>query len=368
MAMPLIAIVGSADPTRTAELELTHVDRAGMASEQLGRELAAAGCRIVVYSGDPTFIEAHVVRGYVGSGKAVEGSIEVRFPDGSQAAEFPEYQTHRAAFRFQPDTSKDWEVSFYRSLVGVDGVLLLGGGRSSLISGLVALGNGLPVAAVATFGGNARKVWTLIDPDSQLLEEGAHAAMAPPIWDDAAAGRLVQVLVGQHRRRLELAAARRRAETAGARRRTRDALLVMALFVAAMVGVTLGLRGLEPGSWPLYAVVLLTPLLAGAAGATAKTVFEPDPERGATVVAALGLAAGGISELLFLLSQLATSPELLSATAPDSTTRARNLALVGAGIGFIAGLTFESVYRKLSSVDVVRTETLGAVLSREDSR
>ena len=59
-----------------------------------------------------------------------------------------------------------------------------------------------------------------------------------------------------------------------------------------------------------------------------------------------------------LLSQFATSPELVGTTAADSAARARNLALVGAGIGLVAGLTFESVYRKPSSVDVVHAETL----------
>ena len=100
-----------------------------------------------------------MVRGYVGSGQAAPGSIEVRFPDGAEAATFPEYETHAAAFRFQPDISRDWEVSFYRSLNDVDGLILLGGGRSTLIGGLVALGLGVPrwrwppsAATLARFG------------------------------------------------------------------------------------------------------------------------------------------------------------------------------------------------------------------------
>ena len=358
MAGPLIAIVGSADTARVGELKLRAPESAEGAAEALGRELAVTGFRISVYTSDPRFIEAHVVRGYVGSGKAAAGSIEVRFPDGREAATFPEYQTHGAAFRFQPDTSQDWEVSFYRSLNDVDGLLMLGGGRSTLIGGLVAIGSGLPTVAVATFGGNARKVWNLLGSESDLLDETAHAAMAPPTWDDAAARRMVEILAAQQRRRAELQAARRRAEAAEARRRVRDAVLVIALFVGLMVAVTLGLRGFEPGSLQLYAAVLMTPLLAGAAGATAKTVFEPDPDRGATVMAALGLVAGGISALLFLVSQLAATPDLLSAAAPDALDRARRLTLFGAGIGFVAGFTFESVYRRLAGVDVVRPEAL----------
>jgi hypothetical protein len=306
----------------------------------------------------PQFIEAHVVRGYVAAGTAAPGSIEVRFPDGSEAARFPEYETHAAAFRFQPDTSRDWEVSFYRSLNDADGLLLLGGGRSTLIGGLVAIGLGLPTVAVATFGGNARKVWSLLGRENELLTEADHAAMAPPAWDDTSARRMVEGLLAQQRRQAEAQAARRREEAAEARRRVRDATLVIGLFVAVMATVSLGLRGFEPGLLAIYVVVLMTPLLAGAAGATVKTVFEPDPDRSATVVAALGLAAGGISALLFLLSQLAATPDLLNASNPEAADRARNLTLFGAGIGFVAGFTFESVYRKLAAVDVARTETL----------
>lgn len=109
--------MGSADPNRAYDPELKHADQATLAAEQLGRELARFGCHIVVYSSDPQFIEAHVVRGYVASGKAQEGSIQVRFPDGSPAATFPEYETNPGIFSFSPDPSRDWEVSFYRSLV-----------------------------------------------------------------------------------------------------------------------------------------------------------------------------------------------------------------------------------------------------------
>lgn len=299
-----------------------------------------------------------MVRGYVGSGQAAPGSIEVRFPDGAEAATFPEYETHAAAFRFQPDISRDWEVSFYRSLNDVDGLILLGGGRSTLIGGLVALGLGVPTVAVATFGGNARKVWSLLDQDSELVDPADHAAMAPPTWEGTSARQMVASLLAQRRRQAELRVTRRRAEAAEAKRRVRDAVLVIALFVAVMAAVSLGLRGFEPGSLAMYGVVLMTPLLAGAAGATAKTVFEPQPERSATVMAALGLAAGGISALLFLLSQLAATPDLLDAASPEAVDRARNLTLFGAGIGFVGGFTFETVYRKLAGTDVVHTETV----------
>lgn len=358
MGAPLIAIVGSVDPQRSYDPALKDTEQMTVAAEQLGRELAAAGCRIMVYSADPRFVEAHVVRGYVASGKARDGSVEVRFPSESKAASFPEHRSHPAAFRFQPDTSSDWEVSFYRSLADADGVLMLGGGQSSLVTGIVALGYGKPIVSVASFGGNAQKVWRLLEHENRLADADDHRAMAPPVWNDGAAKAVVGALLNQHRRRQELAEERRRAQAAGERRRRREALVAIALVVLSTLVVSFGLRGLAPGSWSLYAVVLFAPLVAGAAGATTKLVFEPETGRGAVVTVALGLAAGVISVLLFLTSQLAAASELLDAGTPNATTHARNLVLFAVVIGFIAGFTFESVYRKLARVDVVATESV----------
>lgn len=136
---PTIAIVGSVDPSRLAELELQAVDLAREACVALGRELAIQGCNIIVYSSDPAFVEGDIVRGYVASGKAVENSIQVRYPDGGgQTGRFPEMDRYEACFDPRQDVSASWEVSFYRSLFDTSGVLLIGGGRSTLITGLIA--------------------------------------------------------------------------------------------------------------------------------------------------------------------------------------------------------------------------------------
>jgi hypothetical protein len=44
-----VAVVGSADETRVYEAVLTDVQQAKHAAEEIGRELAGASCRIVVY-------------------------------------------------------------------------------------------------------------------------------------------------------------------------------------------------------------------------------------------------------------------------------------------------------------------------------
>src|ERR1700674_1899402 len=114
---PIIAIVGNVntDPAAPA------------AAESLGRELAKAGLRILVYSSGVDFLEGRIVRGYIASRMAKQSSIRVRYPLHSQKPDFPEQQTNSEVFDWRPDSSQDWEISFYQSLAEVDGALLMGG-------------------------------------------------------------------------------------------------------------------------------------------------------------------------------------------------------------------------------------------------
>jgi hypothetical protein len=81
MADPLIATVGSADPARTNyDAPIRYIEHVTQAAQQLGRELAKAGYRILVYSSDTKYIEKDVVARYVASGKAKPESIQVRYP------------------------------------------------------------------------------------------------------------------------------------------------------------------------------------------------------------------------------------------------------------------------------------------------
>jgi len=132
MERSLIAIVGSIDPQRAYDPLLDNVDLARQACVDLGRELAIAGCDLIVYSASEGFIEASIVSGYVSSGKAERGSIQVRSPYGGTAANFAEAREHREVFDIHPDSSLDWKVSYYRSLVDTQGILLVGGGRSTV--------------------------------------------------------------------------------------------------------------------------------------------------------------------------------------------------------------------------------------------
>src|SRR5262245_12560266 len=125
---PRVAIVGSVDETRALDPPVQNAAEARQACEELGRELANTGWDVVVYSAKSTFVEADFVRGYASAvGSAQRGSIHVHTPRSK--AGFDQFDDHPELFDIRADPSRDWEVSFYRSLAQCDGVLLVGGGR-----------------------------------------------------------------------------------------------------------------------------------------------------------------------------------------------------------------------------------------------
>ncbi len=345
---PLIAIVGSVDHSRAQELDLHDTDRAAGACEAFGRELAAQGLDIVVYSSAADFVEGDVVRGYAAWEDAPPRSVQVRAPQSGGAAQFPEALSRPELFDYRPDASEDWEVSFYRSLVETDGVLLVGGGRSTYVTGLIALAFGIPIAAVASFGGRAVRVWQALDRVRNDAEPEEISLMGGS-WREDMVAPLVRSLIAQGQRRV----AKREAERRNARRDARRAyvsLLVAAICVLLAFGAIPLSYAFTPGTGTSIALLIAAPLLAAIAGAIVRHSFEEGHEWFRTAV--LGMAVGGVSALLFIAAQLLTTPDVLK------SADARRLLWFVVPVGFVAGLTFDAVYRKLRAQDVTRSDVL----------
>ena len=78
---PTIAVIGSMSPDRIYDPPGGDSETAEAAAAEIGRELAARGCRILVFSGRAEFIESAVVRGFVAhglwqSGRLAEGAVQ----------------------------------------------------------------------------------------------------------------------------------------------------------------------------------------------------------------------------------------------------------------------------------------------------
>ena len=90
--------------------------------------------------------------------------------------------------------------------------------------------------------------------------------------------------------------------------------------------------------------LIVAPMLAASCGAIMRTAVDERSEWLRTTV--LGAAAGVMVFLLFGAAQLTATPDVLGGTG------AQRLIFFALPIGFVAGLTFDAVYRKLRSQDV----------------
>ncbi len=361
---PLIAVVGCASEARKDVLKVYDADIARRAAEDVGRELAKAKCRLLIYSSCPDFIEFEVVRGYMAANSAGTNLIQVRYPLSVSQAPFPGQTDCEQLFDWRPDRSNDWEVSFYRSLEEVDGIILIGGGDSTLIAGLVAMGHRLPTFALASFGGAAAKVWESLSAQRDLVSPEDVSLMARPKWTPETAKACVASLQGQRDRLEAEAQTRKLLEVRRSGILTRQAVVAAILFIAAIAAVPVA-WGNELSYRSLLFLLFLCPVLSGISGATIRMIFDwrqgatPHAASSALVTAALGLVAGGVSGLLFISAQLSAIPQTNDAVvAKLQAAQASRLVPFALAIGFVAGLTLDAVFRKLTGIDVVRTDVV----------
>ncbi len=346
MQQPLIAIVGDVSANRQFDPPLPDPVKAREAAMQLGAELARRNARLLVYGGP--FLESDVVSGYVAAKPKTDRCIVMWYSKGETPKDFPEWATHKKLFERRIEDGADWETAFYRSITSADGILLMGGGNATKVTGLIAIGSRMPILALSDFGGGAAKVWSALLAGSDMATRDEISTMAQP-WTDVSARNCVAALLSQIERRRTAVSALNPALMAWS-----GALFVLALASVAFVW--------GAGAWQVW-MLFLAPLLAGGAGSTIRPVA--DHVRGNTAAAppilatvVIGLIAGGIAGLLFITAQLTGDPKLAE-NAGQVAAYATHAIPYAAAVGFVAGLTSDSVFSKLLGMNVVRTAGVG---------
>lgn len=366
-----IAVIGSIDDTRAELKPLLRNSAAGPgAARAIGKALAEAGWPIMVYSSTPKFVESYIVEGYVGSGKAKEGSIITLFPrqrDPLVHGEFPEQSKHPGLFDVRVDVHPRWQASYYQSLPDVEGVLIIGGGNTTLIMGLMALANQKPVVSVADFGGSGEEIWAIL-AEKPWIDAADRLEMGRPVWSDDRAPLLVGSLQKQRENLDSLQ--RKKAGLEAKQQKDRDQRSRRAL-IYGVISAVLTLAGLFGGPdslkqfWlPLYAICFAgIPICAGMAGAMFFTLRNvKNRSVSVTEAQAHGFWAGLGSAVLFFVSQITSNRDITSLS--DAVTKGKGglnvLLLFSLVIGFVAGLTYEAVFGKWEAVDVSHAEELNA--------
>ena len=335
-ARPLIAVVGSVGSDRAVDPPIRRPEAAADACRELGRELARSGCDLAVFSSKPGYAEFHVVQGYAGATSGPPGTVVAHLPRHREV-DFTLPADGDTALRVVRDTGTEWEISFYRTLLRSDGVLLIGGGRSTRIAGVVAIAQRIPILPVATFGGGASQVWVNLDKARNDADDEDIALLGED-WKQDSALRLVRSLW----RQLERREAHERAQTRLERRTTwaNSTGMVTAVVLLALALTALIIAGNPaPAATRGMALLVIAPMLASIAGAIIRNSFEDGSHWPQAAVR--GLGAGALSVLLYVATELLALPTLMN------QLDVRRLLFFVLPLGFGAGFTFDLVFERL---------------------
>lgn len=336
---PLIAVVGSVDRARTFNPPLRDAEAAPEACRLLGAELFRAGCDLAVFSSKSTYIEADVVQGYAEAGTAEAPGNVFAYPPRHKSVDFALPPDSAVTVQTVRDTSGEWEVSYYRTLLNCDGVLLVGGGQTTRIAGIIAMSQQIPVLPIAAFGGGAGQVWVNLDKIRNGLGDTGIALMGDD-WHSDAAPKLIASLLEQRAHRQEAEAVAQRTNRWAALRASASLVMSVLCMVLSIASIVLAPPA-GPAGVRSLSLLLLAPLLASVGGALIRHSFEA--ESSPLRAAVRGLGAGLVSVLLYCASQLLTVPTLLDALD------VRRLLFFTVPLGFSAGFTFDLVFERLRS-------------------
>ncbi|MET7964007.1 hypothetical protein [Micromonospora zamorensis] len=339
MSRPAIALVGNVNPARASELSLIDPEAAESACREIGRALAEAGCDLIMFSARHGYAEPAIAEGYAQAcrpnapGRIVLRSLRHR------ASEFTVPDNGAVILDVEPDSSDMWEISFYRSILNADGVVLIGGGRTTKIAGIIGVASGIPIAPVAAFGGEAAHVWGELDKSRNDVLQDELAKFGGP-WRSNSAQNVAASLLGQMLRREE----RHRSEFLQSSAFARNTGVGLAVATVALLAALASIILIGDAGKPdtrMMALLLMGPMLAAIAGAIVRDSLQSD--HGWLKAAVHGFSAGTVTVLLYVAAQLLAMPEQLN------QLDARRLLFFVVPLGFSTGFTFDLLFDRLRS-------------------
>lgn len=336
---PAIAIIGG-----FYSLDDIQKNEAIGIAESLGAALANAGFNLVVYFSDENSLEPHVVRGYVAKAQGRIDCIRIRAPHKlRKKATFIEEATNREMFHVDTFPSENWEAPFYQSLAdkdGVDAVVLMSGGSSTLIAGHVALARQLPLLAIEKMEGSAYEIWKqlkLADPKI-------------PSWDENKPEKLVNQLRAKcenERKMLRKTEAEKRNYEAwvSTKRFAVFCTVTLTTFVLALIYAVIG--GAGPKGFLVATIIGL--LAAGATGALARGLIWENTRSNAGITLLLGSLAGLVVGLGYIIPQLVGKAGIFDPNQIEVLSTDVIQFLSALLVSISAGVGFDTVFSRLKT-------------------
>jgi hypothetical protein len=313
-------------------------------AQELGRKLAETGFGLVVYFSNDKSLEPHVVRGFVAAlpPGASGPCIDVRYSEAQRGqVRFEEQETQPGLFQEDTFPGPNWEAPFYRSLAArdsVDAVLLMAGGQSTLNAGQVAVGRGLPLLAIDRYPGSAR----ILRTELATRIAGYPAAQGP------SPSPVVAWLRDRHREEAERLRQVRDRERKFARvtSQWRGAAWFAIALMALLATLGLGLVSVDTPRW--FLVTMGGALIsAGATGALVRGLTTTTITLEPWLACLLGVVAGLMVGLAFLIPQLISAQGLLepNASVVKATDKIQFLSVVL--VAFTGGIGFDTIFRRM---------------------
>jgi hypothetical protein len=337
--VPFVAVVGG-----FLDLNAAESAEAQKLAKEIGAALADVGFGLVVYYSDAASLDPHVVSGYVSaSARNPRGrSIRVRFAESQRGdVVFAEQTSHPDLFDPKLFPGADWEAPFYRSLVameGVEAVLLMAGGRSTLIAGQIAVARKLPVLAIDRFVGSARVIWTELARETQdYPSTSTHTTVQSVGWLKSKCA--MRTSEREQARRLQELYASGQSET-------RKRAWTVASFLALLISLIFGLW--QAPAQAFYPLITLAGLVtAGATGALVRSVIWGSETAAPGTSCLLGSVAGFVVGLAYLIPQWVGAHGFLEASARPIAATDKIQFVSAVLVAISAGVGFDTVFTRL---------------------
>jgi len=365
--IPIIAVVGSASHRlaneNTYDPEITNIPGACAAARLVGEQIAKKGWHLQVYSLHKDYIESEIVEGYAQAtvDEGIKRLVYIDFPTGPDCPPNPIEEgrkRYNIEFKGNASTFDKWEVSFYRGLSRASAVVLVGGGKSTLSTGLLALTRKIPLFSVASYGGSARIVWQAIELETDLPTTEHKNAMGMSIRDADRAAHCVFILEEQMTALKE--SEKERARSAQKQRGTYFTIVGAIALVFTMFCALHWLGGIHLLP-PVFALMgaavgggITGAAMLGLLGGRSTVVDVPeDTPVGTTML--FGAAVGFVAGLLFILGQTLTLPDAANQDLVEKEAQLLNMIPFVSIISFVAGMTWNTYVARLRKIDIPKT-------------
>lgn len=277
------------------------------AARQVGRALAAQRHTILICSDKPSTVDPYVFEGARdGKDKLL---VEVHYSDGRNPpfeAEIQQAQGSDVTHRIH--LSPDKEVVHMEAMDEADALIIMGGSERSVRTGVAAHMLGKTVIPVGSFGGAGKDVWAYASSRRAAfykngLTDAEIDKLAEP-WRGQASGDFVVTVLERVRKAAVKEAISPYVLTA--------IVLIMILSMVGWVGfITYGFRLVDQGVQPI-GMIFVSVCFAGLIGSALKGLVDmrngvPVTRNALKVDVALGLGAGFVSAMLYLVLQVAVT-------------------------------------------------------------